>query len=69
MTTQIDHDRSTPWLALLVGALIAVIAVIGYLIYSGAASTRSMRLAVNLPTSSDAPRPQPVPAPLPKPGG
>lgn len=69
MTTRTDDDRSIPWLALLVGALIAVVAVIGYLIYSGAASTRSMHLAANLPAASDAPHPQPVPAPLPKPAG
>ncbi len=67
MTTWTDDDRSTPWLALLVGALIAVIVAIGYLIYSGADSARAMRLGANLPTTSDSPRPQADTAPLPKP--
>lgn len=69
MRTDLDDTRATPWLALFIGALIAVVAAIGYLIYSGAASTGSMRLAANLPTASDAPHPQPPPAPPPKPAG
>lgn len=64
-----EGDGATTWLALLVGALIAVVAMIGYLIYTGAASTRPMHLAMNLPAPLAAPQPSPPPAPLPKPAG
>lgn len=67
--TDINHDHSTPWLGLLVGGLIVVVAIIAYLIYTGAASTRNMNLRMSLPTTSDTPRPSPTPAPLPKPTG
>jgi hypothetical protein len=69
MRTRTDNDGSTPWMALFVGALIAVVAVIGYLIYNGAASTRPMSVAMNLPAPAAIPQPSPPPAPLPKPAG
>lgn len=64
-----EGEGATSWLALLVGALIAVVAVIGYLIYNGAASTRTLHVAMNLPTPAAAPQPSPPPTPLPKPAG
>lgn len=67
MTTEIDNDRSPPWLALLVGALIAVIVAIGYLIYSSADANHRLSLAANLPEAAVAPQPQPIPAPVPIP--
>jgi hypothetical protein len=64
-----DTDTGGGWLALLVAGLIAVVAVIGYLVYSGAASSRAVRMAVNLPSPAISPSPSPTPAPLPKPVG
>lgn len=57
------------WLSVLVVGLIVVVAVIGYLVYSGAASSRAVKMAVNLPQPAAIPSPSPTPAPLPKPVG
>jgi hypothetical protein len=63
----IDRDAAGSWLTLLVAGLIVVVAVIGYLIYSGAASNRSVDVAMNLRPSASAPAA--APTPLPKPAG
>jgi hypothetical protein len=62
-------DSGGAWLTVLVAGLIVVVAVIGYLIYSGAASSRAVKMAVNLPAPAATPSPSPLPAPLPKPVG
>lgn len=62
-------DGAGSWLTLLVAGLIVVVAVIGYLIYNGAASGRAVNVAMNLPSPVSAPSPAPTPTPLPKPAG
>jgi multicomponent K+:H+ antiporter subunit A len=52
-----------------VAGLIVAVAVIGYLVYAGAASNRTIDLAMNLPSPAAAPSPAPTPAPLPTPAG
>jgi hypothetical protein len=62
-------DAASSWLTLLVAGLIVAVAVIGYLVYAGAASNRTIDLAMNLPSPAAAPSPAPTPAPLPTPAG
>lgn len=64
-----DTGDGGGWLSVLVAGLIVVVAVIGYLVYTGAASSRAVRMAVNLPSPAAAPSPSPTPAPMPKPVG
>lgn len=68
MTRDADQGGGA-WLSLLVAGLILVVAAIGYLVYSGAASSQAVKMAVNLPSPAAAPSPSPTPAPLPKPIG
>ena len=56
-------SSSTPWLAFLVGALIVVVAVIGYVLYTGqAAPTKQVDVNIEAPKLPEAP-------PVPSPGG
>lgn len=66
-------NKSTPWLAFLVGGLIVAVAVIGYVAYSGGALRPSMPdtvdVDVNLPKPPpipDAPKLPDMPVPTPK---
>lgn len=67
MASGADDDGAGSWLTLLVAGLIVVVAVIGYLVYNGAASSQTMKVAVNLPSA--VPASSPAPSPLPKPNG
>ena len=61
-----NKNAGRPWIAFLVGALIAVVAVVGYAVYSTGHS-RSMDVAVNLPPLRQIPSPTPNPNPAPLP--
>lgn len=53
-------NSSAPWLALLVGGLIVVVAVIGWFMYSGqSAPTKSVDVNIEAPRLPDAPAPKP----------
>ncbi len=54
------------WTAFLVGALIVVVAVVGYAVYSTNHSRR-MDVAVNMPSLHQVPIPTPTPDPTPLP--
>lgn len=69
MPRRADEGGGGAWLTVLVAGLIVVVAVIGYLVYDGAASSRAVKMAVNLPTPAMVPSPSPTPAPLPRPVG
>lgn len=70
---QNSGSGATPWLAFLVGGLIVVVAVIGYIMYSGGGSQPSMPKSVNVdvnlpkaPPIPDAPKLPDAPIPTPK---
>ena len=69
MDSDAGDDGAGAWLTVLVAGLIVVVAVIGYLVYNGAASDRTNMVAVNLPSAAPASSPAPTPSPLPKPNG
>ena len=57
--------------AMVVGALVVAVAVLGAFAYTGMAPQppRAMNLRVSLPKGPTLPNPAPLPAPLPKPAG
>ncbi len=61
-----DKRPGGPWIAFLVGALIAVVAVVGYAVYM-TGHTRPMDVAVNMPAIRQIPSPTPNPNPAPLP--
>lgn len=69
-----DSNRSTPWLAFLVGGLLVAVAIIGYVVYAGGRGVASsVPDAVNVdvelpkaPSLPDAPRLPDAPIPTPK---
>lgn len=68
MAEQSSSGGATPWLAFIVGGLVVVAAIIGFLMYSGnlQAPARSVDVKIEAPQLPDAPKlPE---APLPKPG-
>ena len=68
MADQSSSGGATPWLAFIVGGLVVVAAIIGFMMYSGGipSSTKSVDVKIEAPQLPDAPK---LPdAPLPKPG-
>ena len=50
------NSSSTPWLAVLVGGLIVVVAVIGYFMFTGqSAPTKQVDVTIQAPKLPDAP--------------
>lgn len=67
-----NSNRSTPWLAFLVGGLIVAVAVIGYFVWAGGAPRPSV--PANVDVDVDLPKPPSIPeapklpdAPIPTP--
>ena len=54
-----NSNSSTPWLALLIGALIVAVAVIGYFVYAGGGVRPSVPESVDIDV--DLPKPPPIP--------
>ncbi|MDP1630556.1 MAG: hypothetical protein Q8L66_03965 [Caulobacter sp.] len=59
---------ATPWLAFMVGALLVIVAVIGYLMYSGQSvkPDNSFEVSIQAPELPDAPKLPDAPVPTPK---
>jgi hypothetical protein len=54
-----NSNRSTPWLAFLIGGLIVAVAVIGYFVYAGGTVAPSVPESVNVDVNL--PKPPPIP--------
>lgn len=60
---------AAPWLAFLVGALLVIVAVIGYMVWTGPAATpKPVDITITAPQLPEAPKIPEAP-PIPKPAG
>lgn len=67
MAEQSSGSGGTPWLAFIVGGLVVVAAIIGFMMYSGGmpSSTKSVDVKIEAPQLPDAPKMPDVPTPKP----